>query len=512
MTHKKIEEIPDKMYIPLQVGAKGREALGYIMDNSGENISGKNQYYCELTGIYWLWKNVDCDIIGICHYRRYFTKDEKLLDKGYIERIMQTYPIIIPNSSCVNETDVYQHYAKRHNINDLKLCREVISRKYPAYREAFDYAMDSILVSVGNMWITRKEIFDRYCAWLFDILFEVEKEIDFSAYDDYQKRVIGFLAERLFRGWLFMQPEAVTEENMKLIDPVDFFNAEKRVALLYQCIKLKIDPVLRLYREYAGKESLAQPLVCQDDFEGKIPVWVCWWQGEADMPELIRGCIQSLRRNLPADKTAFRLITLENCMEYVTFTETVIRKFNEGIITYTHLSDLLRAELLFRYGGMWVDATYYVTKPFEAGIWNQSLYTLRFDSSVWQADITKGRWSGNFWYVQNRSHKLFRFLMECFWYYWETEDKLIDYFLIDYLIAAAVECFEDIKLELQQCDCCGKSVFELQKWMNRKSSLERINGVMRESPFYKLNRNVSYQKENMAGEQTIYGCLFGTQQ
>lgn len=506
MTHKKMEQIPDKLYIPLQVGKAGKEDFGYVGDDMGDHISGKNPIYCELTGVYWLWKNVSCDVIGVCHYRRFFTKEERLLDRDYIEYKLQNYPIIIPNSSCVKDADAYAHYAKRHFAKDLDLCREVICEKKPDYAGAFDYAMQTILVSIGNMWITRKDIFDRYCEWLFDILFEVEKRIDFSGYDDYQKRVIGFLSERLFRVWLLMQPEAVWEENMKLIETSEFLAAEKRTALLYRYVKLKIDPVLRLYQADTMQGTLAEPFVCEDDFNGKIPVWICWWQGESKMPDLIRCCIKSLKENLPSEKTELRLITLENCMKYVTFTESVVRKFNEGKITYTHLSDLLRAELLFRYGGMWVDATYYVAKPIDPGIFSAPIYTIRFRKPIWEADITKGRWSGNLWHTSS-GKKLFQFLMESFWYYWETEETLADYFLIDYIIAVALEEFADVRNELEQCGYSKESVFELHRQMNLRYSPERMERIREENTFYKLNCKADYREANMAGEETIYGHI-----
>ncbi len=506
MTHKEIDEIVDEMYIPLHVGRASGKTFGYAGDDTGDHISEKNPYYCELTGMYWLWKNVRCDIVGICHYRRYFVREEKLLNRAYIENKISEYPIIVPNSSCVKDTDVREHYAKRHFEKDLDLCREVIAEKYPGYLSAFDFAMQTILVSVGNMWITRKEIFDRYCTWLFDILFEVEHKIDLADYDDYQKRAMGFLAERLFRVWLFMQPEPVTEEAMKLIEPSEFLNAEKRVDLIYRCVKLKIEPLLRLYRTGAMQGTLAQPLDCADDFEGKMPVWVCWWQGEGDMPELIWRCIRSIKEHLTEETVAFRLITLENCMGYVSFTETVIRKFQEGKISYTHLSDLLRAELLYRYGGMWIDATYFITGTLKACLTEGSIYTLRFPAPVWSADITKGRWTGNFWCAP-KGKKLFQFLMEGLWYYWEMEDEMIDYYLIDYVIAAAFEEFPEVKEELEQCPFCYENVFALHTWMNCKYSPERIQKMQTESYIYKLNWHADYQKENMAGEQTIYGYL-----
>lgn len=175
MTHKKVDEVEDGLHYLMQVGKAGKEDYGYFGDDTGDNISLKNQTYCELTGIYWLWKNYTCDIIGICHYRRFFFKDEKLIDKSYIESLIDKYPIIIPNSSCVKEVSVYKDYQKKHYNRDLDMCREVICEICPQYTEAFDFCMQGILMNPGNMWITKKSIFDQYCEWLFSILFEVEK-------------------------------------------------------------------------------------------------------------------------------------------------------------------------------------------------------------------------------------------------------------------------------------------------------------------------------------------------
>lgn len=508
MTHKKIDKIDNEIYIPLHVGKTGKEDFGYLGDDTGDNISEKNASYCELTGLYWLWKNVKCDVIGICHYRRFFTRDEKLLDKAYIEQKMEKYPIIVPNSSSVKEESVYAQYAKiHHGCKDLDICREVIAEKYPQYLPAYDFTMKARLVSVGNMWITKKDIYDRYCAWLFDILFEAEKRIDTTGYDAYQRRVMGFLSERLFRVWLMLQPEKITEENVKMIEPADFHNADKKVDLVYQYVKLKMSPILKLYQSGAMQASLAQSKICSDNFEGKLPIWICWWQGEAEMPEMVRCCYDSLKQNLPADRVAIRLITLENCMEYVTFTEAVIRKFNEGKITYVHLSDILRAELLYRYGGMWIDATYYVSKPIPETIFQrETIYTLRYQKPIWNGDITQGRWSANLWYVKKKK-LLFQFLMECLWYYWETEEQIVDYFLIDYVIALALENFSELREELEQCEFCSDVVFELQKQVNLKYTPERWQQLFRDSVFYKLNRRMDYQKANLVGHQTIYGRI-----
>ena len=70
----------DDVYMPLHVGAEGKESLGYTPDNTGENISSKNPNYCELTGLYWAWQNMNCEYIGLCHYRRYFGKSTHTKD------------------------------------------------------------------------------------------------------------------------------------------------------------------------------------------------------------------------------------------------------------------------------------------------------------------------------------------------------------------------------------------------------------------------------------------------
>lgn len=196
ITHKQCKVPDDELYVRLQVGRENKEDFGYLGDNTGENISSKNPNYCELTGMYWLWKNVKSDNIGICHYRRYFLSNDTFLTKEYIEGVLNEYDVILPSKIVWRET-VYNQYAINHKEKDMLVVREIIKEKHEKYLKAFDYVMEGHTVYITNMIITHKNIFDRYCEWLFDILFEVERRIDISNYDDYQKRVFGFMSERL---------------------------------------------------------------------------------------------------------------------------------------------------------------------------------------------------------------------------------------------------------------------------------------------------------------------------
>ena len=204
MAHKKFQ-VPDKNgYIPLQVGSALNEDLGYQKDDTGIQISAKNKTYCELTGMYWIWKNIQCDNVGICHYRRYFVQDE-LLTIEYVEECLKTYDIIVPDSGMTMYENVYKHYENRHKIKDLNICGEVLLQKYPKDYAAFKWSLERNFMSLGNMVITSKTLYDEYCSWLFDILFEVEKRTNIENYDDYQKRVFGFFVRTIISDLVIKQ-------------------------------------------------------------------------------------------------------------------------------------------------------------------------------------------------------------------------------------------------------------------------------------------------------------------
>ena len=208
-THKKAQLPPDtNLYVPIQVGAENKEDLGYLKDNTGENISSKNPNYCELTALYWMWKNCKSDIVGLVHYRRYFFKSifskkySNLLSKDDIENIMKNYDIILPKKQCIVKYNLEEQWNKIHNKKDLEICRNIIDEKYSDYISAFDNVFNKHSFYAFNMFIAKKEIIDEYCKWLFDILFEIEKRVDISSYDKYNQRIFGFLSERLFNVWL----------------------------------------------------------------------------------------------------------------------------------------------------------------------------------------------------------------------------------------------------------------------------------------------------------------------
>ncbi|WP_071592857.1 DUF4422 domain-containing protein [Selenomonas bovis] len=217
--HKKYWVAKDPVYLPIFVGKCGRQSdWQCIGDDTGDNISAKNPNFCELTGLYWAWKNLDCEYIGLVHYRRYFIKRFLGL-KLHINRYhdfaeaMDRADVLLPTPLTLSKT-VFDQYAERHHVKDIIECGKIINEKYPEYINDFNAIMNGSKGWFFNMFCMKKTLCNRYCSWLFDILFELEKRIDISDYDMYQRRVFGFLSERLFTVWLHHENLKVTSQEV----------------------------------------------------------------------------------------------------------------------------------------------------------------------------------------------------------------------------------------------------------------------------------------------------------
>lgn len=212
--HKKSDLYNSVTHVPIHVGAlNSGENFGFLRDDDGENISDMNNSFCELTALYWAWKNCDDindKIWGLEHYRRYFGKrcllstviyqsfnSFKPLSKRKIELYLEKYDIIMARRE-VYPVRLYSDYAMKHERKDMDILREVIREKSPEFLSAFnDIIYNNNKLSPYNMFISSKSFLNEYCEWLFMILFEVNKRIDLSSYDSYQRRVFGFMSERL---------------------------------------------------------------------------------------------------------------------------------------------------------------------------------------------------------------------------------------------------------------------------------------------------------------------------
>ena len=211
VTHKKVKRKLPKLYTYIQVGkCFSHDDYGYLSDDTGDNIALKNKNYCELTALYWIWKNdKESDIVGICHYRRFFTSNyyinssKLFLNNNNINRILNKYDIIVPKKEKWKDETVRQYYSKFFGFDkDLDTTREAILKIFPEYLDSFDYIMESNEAFYLNMMILKKELFNSYCEWLFTILKYVEENTDISGYSVQEARIFGYISEILLNVWV----------------------------------------------------------------------------------------------------------------------------------------------------------------------------------------------------------------------------------------------------------------------------------------------------------------------
>ena len=210
--HKKYQMPTDPMYLPVQVGAAGKENIGYQRDDEGDNISTLNPFFCELTGLYWAWKNLDADYIGLAHYRRHFSmhphaKDKwnAILKRTDIDKDLGTIKVFVPGKRRYYIETLYSHYAHTHHIQQLDETRKIIEKKYPQYINSFDKAVEKRWGYMFNMVIMQKEYLDAYCTWLFDILFELRDRLGEEGLTPFHSRYYGRVSEIIFNVWLDQQ-------------------------------------------------------------------------------------------------------------------------------------------------------------------------------------------------------------------------------------------------------------------------------------------------------------------
>lgn len=201
VSHKELSqkiELPDG-YRPIFVGRRAEE-LGHkydaLTDATRDSIAYLNPRFCELTAIYWIWKNVTDSLKGICHYRRYFTSNGKMLSALDAEKLLIECEYILPEKYWLMQS-VKKHFDSHHVGDDLVAVKKILHNKYPDYSPEFEQCLSEHYVYPYNMLIASADSYNKYCEWLFSILFDLNNIIDFRDRDEYQQRAIGFISERL---------------------------------------------------------------------------------------------------------------------------------------------------------------------------------------------------------------------------------------------------------------------------------------------------------------------------
>lgn len=221
---------PDGIFFPVQVGAAisdvdlGMQRDDQVNGKPCDNISAKNKSFCELTALYWAWKNIKkiypgLEYIGLNHYRRYFnfnTKFSLYEDCVLKENLIQKYQFNFKNLQCLLKKNrciiskkhfykfsMYWTYCLFYVSEDYRVLKKIIQTDFPEYYKTFIYCMEKLnFYHPYNMFIMSYNDFDSYCTWLFSVLSRIENFIPFQSYNEQQKRVFGYISEFLLLVWL----------------------------------------------------------------------------------------------------------------------------------------------------------------------------------------------------------------------------------------------------------------------------------------------------------------------
>jgi hypothetical protein len=229
-------------YVHIWAG-KNKSTQGTTLtgDDTGINISDKNKHYSELSGLYWFWKNHKAEVVGTCHYRRFFTEKpipwfyhikqwfyfplglkrkrygliycnqnkfwtDRIIHCEEIEQILSEYDVILPQPRSFRYT-LEKHFSKYHKKNDLHLLQEIVTEIALPYLPAFKVMLKQKHLYANNMFIMRSADFEQLVNWLFSILETFETRVNLAEYHDYQERIMGFLSERLITTWIIHHTE-----------------------------------------------------------------------------------------------------------------------------------------------------------------------------------------------------------------------------------------------------------------------------------------------------------------
>lgn len=202
--------------------------------------------------------------------------------------------------------------------------------------------------------------------------------------------------------------------------------------------------------------------------ETNAPVWIFWYQGLEYAPDIVKACININKSSLKNHKIT--IITKENILELVDIPQYIIEKVENGTISLTHFSDILRVSLLYKYGGIWIDATILCNKEISPDIYNYTFYTVKHNLFS-DYHVCKGKWFDAF-LASAKGNKLMKYMQECFFEYWKNENSLITYLLIDCFFAIGYENIKFIKDEIDNVPINNQSIFELENNLSKPYNKE----------------------------------------
>ena len=263
--------------------------------------------------------------------------------------------------------------------------------------------------------------------------------------------------------------------------------------------RFKYDSIIRWldkrYGEEADKAIAGYTSHCK--IQEDSPIWIFWWQGEETMPPVVKSCYKSVLRN--AEKHPVILITENNITEYVDIPQYIYEKIREKKMTLTHFSDILRENLLYKHGGIWMDATIYMTASFSKEMYKYEYYSIKGAFEEWE-------WTG-FFQAAGKGSVFAKAVSHLFNCYWKEHDCLISYLSIDCFLAVARKHSPAIDQMIKDLPQKDASIFLLNdQYLDKTYDVDEMEALSNKTNLHKLS--YKYKHDSAVGEKlTFWGAL-----
>ena len=261
-------------------------------------------------------------------------------------------------------------------------------------------------------------------------------------------------------------------------------------------LRSKYNHIIERYKAYSCRNN-------KDNSKQKF-IWVFWWQGEAEAPELVHICIDSIRTHNQDSEVV--VISQYNYEKYIYLPPYIVEKVQNGAITLTHLSDIVRACLLYEHGGLWLDATIYNVSKIPVELFSYNYYTCKLSPQKISC-ISQAQWAGYLFGAKKESI-VPGYLRSFFFDYWKKEKSLIDYYLIDYIMYIGVHDIPEIRKLFEAIPLNNPNILKLQDNMNLKFEKAVYKELTEDTFLFKLQRRLEYYKNDKGGKMTFYGYMW----
>ena len=280
---------------------------------------------------------------------------------------------------------------------------------------------------------------------------------------------------------------------------------KSRTALEILRLSTQLKTKQKLERKYRGTlEAFDKTYDKSLPHESSNKVWICWFQGMGNAPVLVQKCYESVKENLKGHEIV--LITSENLERYVRFPDYILEKWKKGIITHTHLTDLLRLELLIKYGGMWLDATVFCSEE------EKNIPTYFFDSDLFFFQSLKPGRDGHSQYISSwlmsakSNNKILMATRTLCHEYWKTNNSMDDYFLLHDLISIVLDKYQKEWKAVVPRDNATPHILLLRLFDQYDEQMWKA--IKAQTPFHKMT--YKFKEEEAKKQDTFYSMLFGS--